>query len=334
MTINILLSKAMIEVHFELSKIIARFPHLHIQRLEDISVEKLKKKTIALVDNEQDLKRVASFAKAIDLILMWSESEKISDYSEDPRIDCVVRDLEEIESFLSATPCNQSVSLVLLAYNEAESLAKAIADASRFASFYFSDHEIVVVDDGSSDRTQDLLSAIDNPALKIVRHEVNLGMGAALRSGFYTATMEWIAPFPADRQIRPHNILAFLPNLKSGHVRVGRYPTPHSGGMRALLSKGFRFGVAHLSGLKVPFDGAYLFESSWLQKVDKTKIQSQSFVYSYELLNELMRLGAIVSHYDLFPYLRQRGSSKVANSRRILRVFKELCISRFRRALF
>ena len=80
-----------------------------------------------------------------------------------------------------------ALSLVLPAFNEDGNIARAVADAAAAARTLVADYEIVVVDDGSRDRTAAVLDGKARELgsrLVVVRHPRNRGYGAALRSGF------------------------------------------------------------------------------------------------------------------------------------------------------
>jgi glycosyltransferase involved in cell wall biosynthesis len=63
--------------------------------------------------------------------------------------------------------------------------------------------EIIVVDDGSKDRSREILASIDNAKVRVVLHEVNQGKGAALRTGFKHATSEYVIVQDADLEYDP-----------------------------------------------------------------------------------------------------------------------------------
>jgi glycosyltransferase involved in cell wall biosynthesis len=63
--------------------------------------------------------------------------------------------------------------------------------------------EIIVVDDGSKDRSREILASIDNAKVRVVLHEVNQGKGAALRTGFKHATAEYVIVQDADLEYDP-----------------------------------------------------------------------------------------------------------------------------------
>lgn len=93
-------------------------------------------------------------------------------------------------------PC---LSVVVPCYNEEatiEALINLVLDSPWVA-------EIIVVDDGSKDRSREILASIDNAKVRVVLHEVNQGKGAALRTGFKHATSEYVIVQDADLEYDP-----------------------------------------------------------------------------------------------------------------------------------
>jgi glycosyltransferase involved in cell wall biosynthesis len=106
------------------------------------------------------------------------------------------------------------LSVVIPAYNEQEGIAdvlervKAAAAAARdeFRDLEFV--EIVVVDDGSTDATAQIVGAIDD--VRLIRHPWNLGYGAALKTGFGACIGDWIAFLDADGTYPPEYLSQLL----------------------------------------------------------------------------------------------------------------------------
>ena len=74
-------------------------------------------------------------------------------------------------------------------------------------------HEIIVVDDGSTDDTRQILNGVDNPIVRVVFHERNQGKGAALRTGFRHATSEFVIVQDADLEYDPNEFGDLLPPM-------------------------------------------------------------------------------------------------------------------------
>ena len=109
---------------------------------------------------------------------------------------------------------------MLPAHNEEENVAKAVRDTIAALAPLTSDYEIIVVDDGSRDRTAEIVQGLQTefPQLRLVRHPVNRGYGGALRSGFAAATKELIFLTPADNQFDPQEISRLLPLIENADI--------------------------------------------------------------------------------------------------------------------
>ena len=94
-------------------------------------------------------------------------------------------------------PC---LSVVVPCYNEQGTimmLLKHVADSPWV-------REIIVVDDGSTDDTRNILDDVDNPIVRVVLHAANQGKGAALRTGFAQATSDYVIVQDADLEYDPN----------------------------------------------------------------------------------------------------------------------------------
>jgi glycosyltransferase involved in cell wall biosynthesis len=103
-----------------------------------------------------------------------------------------------------------------------------VAEAHAAAALVADEHEIVLVDDGSSDDTRaiaEALAALD-PRVRVVAHDVNRGYGAAVRSGIAASRGDWVLLTDGDLQFDLTELVDFIPltaqqDLVMGY-RVGR----------------------------------------------------------------------------------------------------------------
>lgn len=96
----------------------------------------------------------------------------------------------------------RGLSVFFPAFNEEANILPTLKEALRILPAVAEDYEVIVVDDGSRDRTRELAIrfAESNPAVRVVSHPRNLGYGAALSTGFKESKMEWVFFTDADRQ--------------------------------------------------------------------------------------------------------------------------------------
>jgi dolichyl-phosphate beta-glucosyltransferase len=99
------------------------------------------------------------------------------------------------------TPPRLARSVVIPAYNEAARIGPYLEQVRAYCNRTFpDDYEVIVVDDGSTDGTAELLASIggDWPRLRVLRHPGNRGKGAAVRTGMLAAEGDWLLMADAD----------------------------------------------------------------------------------------------------------------------------------------
>jgi glycosyltransferase involved in cell wall biosynthesis len=116
-----------------------------------------------------------------------------------------------------------SLTVVLPCHDEEDNVEAAIRDATAAAREAAARHEILVVDDGSADATGRLAAAAaaDDPRVRVLTHDANLGYGAALRTGIAAARCEWILLTDADLQFDLSQLCDFLEPARRHDLVVG-----------------------------------------------------------------------------------------------------------------
>ena len=109
------------------------------------------------------------------------------------------------------------LSILMPVYNEIERVEKAITEV--LAIHLPSDFELIVVDDGSTDGTRELLREREwDDRVKLHEHEVNQGKGAAVRTALTHASGDFAAIFDADLEYDPGDLSLLLPPLLDGRT--------------------------------------------------------------------------------------------------------------------
>ena len=220
-----------------------------------------------------------------------------------------------------------SVSIVVPCYNERENLP-AVLDAlltwgrGAIVRSVLSQFEIVVIDDGSVDGSTAQLAVASE--VRVVAHAKNLGLTAALRTGFSSATCEFVTWVPADGQIRPDAIEALL--LARRHdepLVISTYAHRPDGLVRAVMSKTARLFVHALIGFGGRLEGIYLFRRSLLEEIDLVSSRSAGIV-AFELAAKVQRSGHAIATTEIDCLPRRSGRSKVADARNVATFIAEL----------
>src|SRR3989338_2494030 len=156
---------------------------------------------------------------------------------------------------------NPKFSLIIPCYNEEEGippLAAKIAPVLTELGQKFA-LELIFIDDGSRDKTFELLNNYfgSRPDTKIIRHEKNCNLGAAMRTGFAAATGDIVATMDSDCTYDPRGLVAMVDLLDEKTSIVTASPYHPQGGVenvpayRLLLSKGITLLYRLTTGIKI-----------------------------------------------------------------------------------
>lgn len=227
-----------------------------------------------------------------------------------------------------------SLSIVLPAYNEESNVERAVKHVSEVARQLELDHEIILVNDGSTDRTGQIGRELEEriPHFRLVEHYPNRGYGGALKAGFKAATKDLIAFYPADAQFDFAEIEKLLQTIEEEDAeiicgyRIDRQDSP----IRKLNAWGWNMVVRMFFGyLCRDIDcGFKLFRREVLNHVN---IISNGAMIDTEFLAGAKLRGFKIAETPLTHLPREAGASTGANLDVIIRAFRDLV--RFRRRL-
>ena len=95
-----------------------------------------------------------------------------------------------------------SITIGVMCYNEVGSLEKTVLAINEFLTARSNNFEILIVDDGSTDGSKEICEklALYHSNIKVIYHQVNLGIGETLRDIHFNASKKWVANVPADGQ--------------------------------------------------------------------------------------------------------------------------------------
>ena len=196
-------------------------------------------------------------------------------------------------------------SLILPAFNEERGVAIVL---DRLAALLDPTYELIVVDDGSTDRTADVAEAV---GAILVRHGRNLGKGAALRSGFQAASGQHLLTMDADDTYP----VAVIPEMTEALERfdvvtgVRQYGREHIGAINRLGNRAFSTAISIAARRRVrdPLTGLYGLRRSALKRM---ALRSQGFGIEAEIVITAGRLGLSVLEIPI-EYRSRVGHSKL-----------------------
>jgi glycosyltransferase involved in cell wall biosynthesis len=227
------------------------------------------------------------------------------------------------------------LSYFVPAHNEEANLEGLVTEALDTLPSLAETFEIVIVDDGSRDRTPaiaDELVAAHPDRVRVVHHPTNYGYGAALRSGFRASRFALIAFTDGDRQFRVEDLGRLTERLAaSDHpdVVVGYRIRRADPLVRTVYARLYRLANRIFFGLKVrDVDCACkLFRRESLRGV---RVESGGAFFSAELLIKLSAQGARIAEVGVPHYPRTAGSPTGAKPSVVWRAVKDFWSTRLR----
>lgn len=221
-----------------------------------------------------------------------------------------------------------SLSIVLPAYNEEQVIAQTLSDVLAVVPVWTKDFEVIVVDDGSKDQTATLVASFGerDSRVRLVKHEVNRGYGAALVSGFAAATKEYTFFMDSDGQFDIHDLAPFFLFLPTYDAVIGYRMERQDTWIRKLNAWGWKQAVRLALGMQVrDLDCAFkLLPTEFLHA---HPLQTRGAMINAELLYRLRVAGCIYKEVGVHHLPRRAGRATGANPTVIIRAFQELFIA-------
>jgi glycosyltransferase involved in cell wall biosynthesis len=213
------------------------------------------------------------------------------------------------------------LSVFFPAYNDCGTIASLVITAIQSASKLTPNYEVIVVDDGSSDSTAQVLGELARvyPRLKIVTHAVNRGYGGALRTGFASASKDVIFYTDGDAQYDPAEIELLWPMMTAGVDLVNGYKISRSDPLhRIVIGRIYHHTVRILFGLRVR-DVDCDFRLLRRSIFDRVRLEKNSGVICLEMMKKIQDAGFRIVEVPVHHYHRAHGKSQFFNFRRVIR---------------
>jgi len=226
---------------------------------------------------------------------------------------------------MSAPAPTVEISAVMPAYNEQANLEQSVARMAGALQMNTRAFEIIVVDDGSQDGTAAVLERLKvvHPNLRVIRHPVNRGYGAALRSGFSVARFSWIFLMDADNQFDPAEVELLLARASDADIVAGYRKHRRDPLLRRLNAWAFFTMVRLLFGRLVR-DVNCAFKLMRRDVIERMALHSEGALINTEILVLARQLRARVVEVPVQHYPRKAGKQTGANIRVVIRAFTEL----------
>ena len=220
-----------------------------------------------------------------------------------------------------------SLSISFPAYNEEANIGKAIEEALRVAPHLADDFEVIAVDDGSRDRTADVVRdyAARYPQVRLIQHPVNLGYGAAVFDGLVAGAKEWAFFTDGDLQFVMDDLERLWALKDQADLVIGYRAPRRDSLMRRFNGLGWTWLTNLLFGyVSRDVDCAFKLMSSTVIETVGPRVLSRGATFSAEFLARAKRMGFSSREVPVTHRRRIAGSQTGAKVHVIVRAFREL----------
>ena len=221
----------------------------------------------------------------------------------------------------------RSLSVVLPAYNEEALIANTISNIMSVLTTWMQDFEVIVVNDGSKDRTGEIVAQLESydRRIRLVNHPVNRGYGAALVTGFESVTKELAFFMDSDGQFDIRDLVRFFPLIEEFGAVIGYRVHRQDTWMRKLNAWGWKKLVGFIFNVHVrDIDCAFkLFRADFFRT---NRLETRGAMINAEILYKLARAGYTYTEVGVQHLPRLAGKATGAKLKVILRALREMFV--------
>ncbi|RMD85610.1 MAG: glycosyltransferase family 2 protein [Candidatus Dadabacteria bacterium] len=205
------------------------------------------------------------------------------------------------------------LSVVIPCYNERDTIEKIVEAVAKSP---VSDKEIIIVDDCSTDGTRERLKTIESQVDKVIYHDRNMGKGAALRTGFASATGDVVVVQDADLEYDPQEYPRLLEPIEKGLADVVYGSRFLGTGAHRVVYFWHMVGNKFLTLLSNMFTNLNLTDMETCYKMFKReviqsiKIEEDRFGFEPEITAKLARKGVVIYEVGISYYGRTYEEGK------------------------
>lgn len=220
-----------------------------------------------------------------------------------------------------------SLSFVLPMYNEKDNIEKMVAATLCLGHKVAREVEVVIVDDASTDGSGDIADRLAelHPEVRVVHHPVNRKLGGAIRTGFASASKDYVLYMDSDLPIDMAEVPPAVELLNSADMVIGYRLNRAEGPRRAFISWVYNRMIRALFGLNVR-DVNFSFKLFRRRILDSVRLRSEGSFIDAEFLIETTRAGYRINQHGFNYYPRVAGVSTLSGTGVIVKILREMAV--------
>ncbi|MFH1784208.1 MAG: glycosyltransferase family 2 protein [bacterium] len=218
------------------------------------------------------------------------------------------------------------VSLTLPCYNEESNIREVATKACEYLNLFTDRYEVIVVDDGSIDKSLSIINELinENPNIRVIHHDINQGYGSAVSDGLRDSRYKYVCFVDSDGQFDFKELKQLIELMPGNDMVLGYRATRKDPIHRLINAKMYAFLLRILFGLKVK-DINCAFKVFKKSLIDDIYMESEGALINAEILIKAKQRGYTkIREIPVSHYPRISGKQTGANIKVILRAFAEL----------
>jgi glycosyltransferase involved in cell wall biosynthesis len=215
----------------------------------------------------------------------------------------------------------RSISVIVSAMNEEGNLRPTVESVVRALAPRFSNYEVIVIDDGSQDRTPEIAAALcrEHPCVRVHRNPRNLGLGRSYRIGIDLAANEYTSWVAGNNMVPQAALERIYDRVGESDMVISYILNDVRNLKRRAISRTFTRSMNLLFGVRLRYyTGPCVYRSGIAKRL---RMRAQGSFFVAELLVRLIKSGQRFIEVGLQPVPRSAGSTKTFRIRNVIDVF-------------
>jgi dolichol-phosphate mannosyltransferase len=215
----------------------------------------------------------------------------------------------------------RSISVIVTAMNEEGNLAETVVSVVNAVAPRIPDYEVIIVNDGSTDRTATVANALAaaNPRIRVHHNPRNIGLGRSYKIGIDLAAHEYTSWVAGNNIISQEALERLYDRVGERDMVISYVLQDVRGWDRRTISRAFTIGMNLLFSTRMRYwTGPCVYRSSIAKRMS---MRATGSLFVAELLVRLLRAGQTYVEIGLLPKPRTAGSTKTFRVKNVVDVF-------------